>query len=135
MTIIKKRDIISKRRFGGTVAARGYSSVGRAFEWHSKGRRFDPDYLHHMGTIRTGVVKEIPMTTVIGISFFLFTMTLIGSAEKDSFCGLSFFVIKFCIASESIEINVTALSNACLFQQVHAILPDKGQDILYICNQ
>ena len=29
---------------------RGYSSVGRAFEWHSKGRRFDPDYLHHART-------------------------------------------------------------------------------------
>ena len=25
----------------------GYSSVGRALEWHSRGRRFDPDYLHH----------------------------------------------------------------------------------------
>ena len=24
----------------------GYSSVGRALEWHSRGRRFDPDYLH-----------------------------------------------------------------------------------------
>ncbi len=24
----------------------GYSSVGRAFEWHSKGQRFDPAYLH-----------------------------------------------------------------------------------------
>ena len=27
----------------------GYSSVGRALEWHSRGRRFDPDYLHHVG--------------------------------------------------------------------------------------
>ena len=27
---------------------RGYSSVGRALEWHSRGRRFDPDYLHHL---------------------------------------------------------------------------------------
>lgn len=26
----------------------GYSSVGRALEWHSRGRRFDPDYLHHL---------------------------------------------------------------------------------------
>ena len=25
----------------------GYSSAGRAFEWHSKGQRFDPAYLHH----------------------------------------------------------------------------------------
>ena len=26
--------------------ARGYSSAGRALEWHSRGRRFDPDRLH-----------------------------------------------------------------------------------------
>ena len=26
----------------------GYSSAGRAFEWHSKGQRFDPAYLHHV---------------------------------------------------------------------------------------
>jgi isopentenyldiphosphate isomerase len=25
----------------------GHSSVGRAFEWHSKGRRFDSAWLHH----------------------------------------------------------------------------------------
>src|ERR1700733_6412746 len=25
----------------------GHSSVGRAPEWHSGGRRFDPDWLHH----------------------------------------------------------------------------------------
>ena len=25
----------------------GCSSVGRALEWHSRGRRFDPDHLHH----------------------------------------------------------------------------------------
>ena len=24
----------------------GYSAVGSAFEWHSKGRRFDSDILH-----------------------------------------------------------------------------------------
>ena len=24
----------------------GYSSAGRALEWHSRGHRFDPDYLH-----------------------------------------------------------------------------------------
>ena len=27
---------------------RGCSSVGRALEWHSRGRRFDPDQLHHI---------------------------------------------------------------------------------------
>ena len=28
----------------------GYSSVGRAFEWHSKGQRFETAYLHQEGT-------------------------------------------------------------------------------------
>ena len=26
----------------------GYSSVGRAFEWHSKGQRFETAYLHQI---------------------------------------------------------------------------------------
>ena len=26
----------------------GYSSVGRALEWHSRGQGFDPPYLHHL---------------------------------------------------------------------------------------
>ena len=29
----------------------GCSSVGRALEWHSRGRRFDPDQLHHLLTL------------------------------------------------------------------------------------
>ena len=29
------------------IPFRGYSSVGRAFEWHSKGQGFDSPYLHH----------------------------------------------------------------------------------------
>ena len=28
------------------AAIRGYSSAGRALEWHSRGQRFDPAYLH-----------------------------------------------------------------------------------------
>ena len=28
------------------VCSRGYSSAGRALEWHSRGQRFDPAYLH-----------------------------------------------------------------------------------------
>ena len=30
-----------------TDSIRGYSSAGRALEWHSRGQRFDPAYLHH----------------------------------------------------------------------------------------
>ena len=29
-----------------TLGTRGYSSAGRASEWHSEGQRFDPAYLH-----------------------------------------------------------------------------------------
>ncbi len=31
----------------------GYSSAGRALEWHSRGQRFDPAYLHQTGIGRT----------------------------------------------------------------------------------
>ena len=31
----------------------GYSSAGRALEWHSRGQRFDPAYLHQTRPIRT----------------------------------------------------------------------------------
>ena len=30
----------------------GYSSAGRALEWHSRGQRFDPAYLHQQQTVR-----------------------------------------------------------------------------------
>src|ERR1700733_9544435 len=29
-------------------SVRGYSSAGRAREWHSRGQGFDPPYLHHL---------------------------------------------------------------------------------------
>ena len=32
----------------------GCSSVGRALEWHSRGRRFDPDQLHHFSSLFAG---------------------------------------------------------------------------------
>ena len=30
----------------------GYSSAGRALEWHSRGQRFDPAYLHQKQTVK-----------------------------------------------------------------------------------
>ena len=38
-----------KRRVNVTIW--GYSSAGRALEWHSRGQRFDPAYLHHLKEI------------------------------------------------------------------------------------
>ena len=32
---------------------RGYSSAGRALEWHSRGQRFDPAYLHHEKVLKS----------------------------------------------------------------------------------
>ena len=40
--------IANKRLYYGVYnTPRGYSSAGRALEWHSRGQRFDPAYLHH----------------------------------------------------------------------------------------
>ncbi len=58
----------------------GYSSVGRALEWHSRGRQFDPDYLHQISInkppllLKSGglLYKEKQET----ISDFLFNMLL-----------------------------------------------------------
>ena len=36
------------RRFDFPSSDRGHSSVGRAREWHSRGRRFDPAWLHQI---------------------------------------------------------------------------------------
>ena len=30
------------------ASGRGHSSVGRALEWHSRGRGFDSPWLHHL---------------------------------------------------------------------------------------
>ena len=37
--LVKYYDFVKEKR--------GYSSAGRALEWHSRGQRFDPAYLHN----------------------------------------------------------------------------------------
>ena len=37
----------------------GYSSAGRALEWHSRGQRFDPAYLHQKANEKAEKVREI----------------------------------------------------------------------------
>ena len=39
--------------FLGKILFWGYSSAGRALEWHSRGQRFDPAYLHQKVVIQT----------------------------------------------------------------------------------
>ena len=41
-------DTVIMQKLSGTAnRIWGYSSAGRALEWHSRGQRFDPAYLHH----------------------------------------------------------------------------------------
>ena len=46
---LTNRDAIAiiQKLFGTANKIWGYSSAGRALEWHSRGQRFDPAYLHH----------------------------------------------------------------------------------------
>src|SRR5687768_9618614 len=47
----------------GNVSERaswGCSSIGRALEWHSRGRRFDPDQLHQLPNISLKTAAERP---------------------------------------------------------------------------
>ena len=48
-----------------TKPLRGCSSTGRALEWHSRGKGFDPPHLHHNRSIRT-------LLTGVRISFVSF---------------------------------------------------------------
>jgi hypothetical protein len=42
------RLITRRERHKTSILLRGHSSVGRAREWHSRGRRFDPAWLHQI---------------------------------------------------------------------------------------
>ena len=46
----------------------GYSSAGRALEWHSRGQRFDPAYLHQPNT-----AESPENATFSGLFFILFS--------------------------------------------------------------
>ena len=55
----------------------GYSSAGRALEWHSRGQRFDPAYLHQAKSLETQRFR----------GFFAFYFTP-GSGQKIAFWSL-----------------------------------------------
>ena len=43
----KEKQVLTKCRIPVIITLLwGYSSAGRALEWHSRGQRFDPAYLH-----------------------------------------------------------------------------------------
>ena len=53
---------------------RGRSSVGRAFEWHSKGQGFDPPRLHYIDILD----KKLVLRGYLLIVPFLFLLSLVG---------------------------------------------------------
>ena len=62
----------------------GYSSAGRALEWHSRGQRFDPDYLH----------QERPET--FGFRSFSFPGKILFIIQKEKgaqWAPFSFFLL------------------------------------------
>ena len=59
----------------------GYSSAGRALEWHSRGQRFDPAYLHQED-IQSGVLFLLPFQP----------------KNKVIFCNINYF-LNFLIVS------------------------------------
>ena len=46
----------------------GYSSAGRALEWHSRGQRFDPAYLHQLGSL--GSIMFSRLSLFVDLDFF-----------------------------------------------------------------
>ena len=48
---VKKLNSSEIQQNQGFLATWGYSSAGRALEWHSRGQRFDPAYLHQKHSI------------------------------------------------------------------------------------
>ena len=53
---------IIRRLLGAANRIWGYSSAGRALEWHSRGQRFDPAYLH----------QKASKSSYFGAFFFVF---------------------------------------------------------------
>ena len=56
LTVGLSGSILNKSTAQSTAANKiwGYSSAGRALEWHSRGQRFDPAYLHQLKKGYTG---------------------------------------------------------------------------------
>ena len=55
---------IIRRLLGAANRIWGYSSAGRALEWHSRGQRFDPAYLH----------QKASKSSDFGAFFFIFNI-------------------------------------------------------------
>src|SRR6202035_5177857 len=70
MTRRKLKEASSGAKFSPPMSLWGHSSVGRALEWHSRGRRFDSDWLHQtletfylstMGLAKAGAARfDVP---------------------------------------------------------------------------
>lgn len=68
---------------GSKVKAWGISSVGRAFEWHSKGHRFEPGILHNEN-LKQVLKSKFPAWGIKGGNSWKGGMTPITSANWQS---------------------------------------------------
>ena len=85
----------------------GCSSTGRALEWHSRGKGFDPPHLHqHLGKSNTYCVRFFFYLLMRG-----YTTTLCATALLSNPCGLA--LIRLC---KHAHFTITAL---CAYDPPH----------------
>ena len=64
-------------------------SLGRALEWHSRGQRFDPAYLHQRKTLKPYWAEKIPIfldiSTLLRMSQLDLARTLTESIVKNGY--------------------------------------------------
>ncbi len=89
----------------------GYSSAGRALEWHSRGQRFDPAYLHQLPlkhlVLRGFFMPDFwcfyfPVTVARHFArygYFTNTHSIkFYNHENRSYCSFVVLVTEYCIA-------------------------------------
>ena len=81
---------------------RGYSSAGRALEWHSRGQRFDPAYLHQN--------FRAPRGNSHRILFLIRACSSVGRALRSQRRGHGF-------ESHQVHHEKGTCASKCLFQQ------------------
>ncbi len=94
-----------------SASAWGCSSVGRAPEWHSGGRRFDPDQLHQPNQARSCSNRPTFAATYFGLRWF-HTITWILLAA-------SFFIRSSIAPSRTTPANAVALAALLTYVVLH----------------
>ena len=95
----------------------GYSSAGRALEWHSRGQRFDPAYLHQLERVKKDLKRPFQV-------FFVSQSTKMGNFQFCRFCRKSGMKVESYFSSRNrrhscalcgIKIPLSACLNARMF--------------------